>query len=90
MYITVNNDEKLKNLLKEIFTDQFMQDCTNFENFEYFKYSSAVICNWDAPKMVYDETLLNLFVKESTVFTTFDEMVKKAADIRFSEKRSSQ
>lgn len=85
MYITINNDEKIKNLLIYIFTDGFMKKYTNFDNFDYFKYSSAVICNWESEKMVYDEKLLNLFIKESTKFSTFDEMVKKAADISFQE-----
>ena len=83
MYITVHNDEKLKRLLNEIFTDAFMAEYTNFQTFAHFKYSSAVICNWEAEQMVYDEKLLNLFVKESTSFENFDEMVKKATDVKF-------
>lgn len=83
MYITVQNDEKLKKTLKEIFTDDFMKTYTNFQTFAHFKYSSTVICNWEAEKMIYDEDLLTLFVKESTAFKNFDEMAKKAADIRF-------
>lgn len=83
MYVRIQNDEKLKKLLQEIFTDAFMFRYTNFETFRYFQYSSAVICNWEAETMVYDEDLLNLFVKESTDFFTFDEMVKKATDLRF-------
>ncbi len=85
MYVTIDNSEKLKNLLKDIFTDSFMKKYTKFENFEYFKYSSAVILNWDADRMIYDEKLLDMFVKESTSFRNFDEMVRTASDIRFSE-----
>lgn len=83
MYVRIHNDEKLKKLLDEIFTDEFMSQYTNFETFRYFKYSSAVICNWEAETMIYDEELLNLFVKESTNFSTFNEMVEKATDLRF-------
>lgn len=90
MYVRVRNDEKLKNLLQEIFTDEFMFQYTNFETFRYFKYSSAVICNWEAETMIYDEDLLNLFVKESTDFFTFEEMVKKATDLRFGTKAEAK
>lgn len=83
MYITVKNDNHLKVLLKEIFTDDFMRQYTNFQSFEYFKYSSAVICNWEADEMVYDEVLLTMFIKESTQFESFDEMVKKATNLHF-------
>ena len=80
--VTVRNDEKIKKYLQEIFTDEFMQKHTNFESFEYFRYSSAVITNWDADPMVYDENLLDWFVFESTEFQSFDEMVRAAADQR--------
>ncbi len=90
MIITIENTEKIKNLLKDIFTDSFMKENTNFESFEYFKYSSAVLANWEAPRMVYDEDLLNMFVKESTRFGTFDEMVKTAADMKFKKDRSGE
>ena len=83
MYITVDNDERLKRLLREIFTDSFMQEHTNFQTLAHFKYSSAVICDWEAERMIYDEDLLTLFVKESTQFGSFDEMVRKATDEAF-------
>lgn len=82
-YVTVRNDDRLKGLLKEIFTDEFMQQHTNFESFTYFCYSSAVITNWEADPMVYDDFLLNRFVQESTEFDTFDNMVRAATDARF-------
>ncbi|MBQ2782869.1 MAG: hypothetical protein IJO41_04245 [Oscillospiraceae bacterium] len=85
-YVTVRNDARLKKLLQEIFTDEFMQQHTNFENFTYFCYSSAVITNWEADPMVYDEDLLNRFVQESTEFDTFDNMVRTATDARFGQK----
>lgn len=87
MYITIENSEKLRGLLKEIFTGDFMQEYTNFTSFEYFRYSSAVIVNWNAEKMIYDEDLLNLFVRESTRFRSFDEMVKTATDLRFGKEK---
>ena len=81
--VRVRNDERLKRLLREIFTDEFMQANTNFESFEYFCYSSAVINDWDADVMIYDEELLNWFVMESTEFCTFDEMVRAATNQHF-------
>ena len=66
-----------------VFTDEFMQENTNFENFEAFKYSSAVIANWTKDEMVYAKLLMDGFVKESTKFETFDELVMAAADAKF-------
>ena len=77
-------DQELRDLLETIFTDQFMQENTNFENFEAFQYSSAVIANWKAETMVYAQLLMDGFVKESTRFETWEEMVQAAADARFS------
>lgn len=82
-YVRVEMDARLRKLLNVIFTDEFMQTNTNFENFEAFQYSSAVITNWKAEHMVYAELLMNGFVKESTRFETWDEMVKAAADAKF-------
>ncbi len=82
-YVSINNDDESKRLLNDIFTDEFMQKHTNLENFEAFKYSSAVMCTWDEPRLVYSLTLLNGFVKESTEFETWDEMVRAATDERY-------
>ena len=60
-----------------------MQKYTNFDNFEGFQYSSAVITNWNADTMVYARLLMDNFVKESTQFQTWDEMVMKASDEKF-------
>lgn len=87
--VTVQNDEKLRGFFAAIFTDHFMQTHTNFEKFEYFRYSSAVIANWDADPMVYDEALLDLFVQESTAFHSFDEMVRNATEQYFAEKKGN-
>jgi hypothetical protein len=82
-YVSVEMDDKLKELLETIFDDEFMQENTNFKNFEAFKYSSAVITNWNSDPMVYAQLLMDGFVKESTKFETFDEMVKAASDRKF-------
>lgn len=79
-YVSVKNDDKLKKLFAEIFTDNFMQRYTNFETFSHFQYAGAVIANWQAAKIIYNEELLDLFVKESTQFTSFDQMVKTATN----------
>ena len=82
-YVSVEMDERLRQLLHEIFDDRFMRENTNFENFEAFRYSSAVIADWNAPRMVYAQLLMDGFVRESTRFSSFEEMVKAAADARF-------
>ena len=82
-YVSVENGEKIRSLLKEIFNDSFMQEYTNFQTFAFFQYSSAVIANWNADPMVYDESLMDYFVRESTCFASWNEMVMKATDLRF-------
>ena len=79
-YVYVDMDQKLRNLLNTIFTDEFMEENTNFSNFEGFQYSSAVI---KADKMVYAQLLMDNFVKESTRFSSWEEMVQVAAEQRF-------
>lgn len=87
-YIRVKAGEEFWELLNMIFTDEFMQKYTNFESFEYFRYSSAVMCNWSGEYMIYPEKVFNNFVIESTVFKTWDEMVMKAADERFAQEKN--
>ena len=82
-YVYVNADPQLKKMLGLIFTDEFMKENTNFDNFEGFQYSSAVITDWNADKMVYAQLLMDNFVKESTRFSSWEEMVMAAADARF-------
>ena len=82
-YITVKAGKEFWDMLDMIFTDEFMQKYTNFENFEYFRYSSAVMVNWGSAFMIYQENIFNNFVIESTQFKTWDEMVRTAADERF-------
>ena len=83
-FVAVSNDEKFRKLLEDIFTDEFMQKNTRFRSFEGFRYSGAVIANWNADPMVYNEDLLDRFVRESTDFDSWNEMVCAAADQRFS------
>ena len=70
-YVPMSPDDK--KLLEMIFTDEFMQAETNFEAFRDFQSSSA-------------EEVFDGFVRESTRFTSWDEMVRTAADRAFSEK----
>lgn len=82
-YVRIEMDENFRKLLKTIFTDEFMSSNTNFSNFEGFQYSSAVITNWNSDHMVYAKLLMDNFVKESTRFTSWEEMVMAASDARF-------
>ena len=82
-YVSINNTQELKDLLNKIFSDEFMEKHTNFKNFDGFRYSSAVMASWDAPRLVYSLTVFDNFVKESTEFDSWDEMVKAATDEAF-------
>lgn len=82
-YVYVDMDEGSRKLLAEIFTDDFMRENTKFSSFEAFRYSSAVIVNWNADKMVYARLLMDDFVRDGTRFSSWEEMVKAAADQRF-------
>jgi hypothetical protein len=82
-YVSINNTQELKDLMKRIFSDEFMKEHSNFENFDGFKFSSAVMCTWDSPRLVYSKTIFDNFVKESTEYETWDEMVKAATDEAF-------
>lgn len=73
----------LMKLLEDIFTDDFMQENTRFESFEGFRYSSAVIVNWKADMLVYSRLLLDSFVRESTDFSGWEEMVRTATQRRY-------
>ena len=60
-----------------------MKKHTNFDSFEYFRYSSAVVVNWGGEYMIYPEKVFNNFIVESTEFSNWDQMVMAAADERF-------
>lgn len=79
----LTDGKELFALLKDIFTDEFMGAYTKFENFDGFRYSGAVIVNWEADTIIYSKTLLDNFVRESTDFPDWDSMVRKAAQLRF-------
>lgn len=82
-FVYVDCPQEFKLLLDQVFSDDFMVEHTRFASFEAFRYSSAVFVNWNADQLVYDETVFDRFVGESTQFTTWDEMVRAAADRRF-------
>lgn len=82
-YISIKAGKEFWDLMDMIFTDEFMQKHTNFESFEYFRYSSAVMVNWGGAFMVYQETVFDNFVVESTEFESWAQMVTAAADERF-------
>ena len=82
-YIRVKAGDDFWNLMNMIFTDQFMKKHTNFDSFEYFRYSSAVMVNWGGEYMIYPEKVFNNFIVESTEFSNWDQMVMAAADERF-------
>lgn len=82
-YIRVKAGDDFWNLMDMIFTDQFMKKHTNFDSFEYFRYSSAVMVNWGGEYMIYPEKVFNNFIVESTEFSNWDQMVMVAADERF-------
>lgn len=86
-YIQVKMDDKFRKLLESIFSEEFMQNNTNFDSFEGFRYSSAVIVNWNSDHMIYSKLLMDNFVKESTRFSTWDEMVMQAADEKFGKRQ---
>lgn len=78
-YDVVSSSPELRAILEEIFDDCFMQKHTKFQHFEAFRYSSAVIVNWDSDVLIYARERLNAFVQESTEFSNWDEMIKCAA-----------
>ena len=84
----VDYPQEMKDLLNRIFTDTFMQANSRFQSFEGFRYSSAVFVNWNADQLIYDDVVFNHFVKESTRFSTWDDMVLAAPDQCFAAARA--
>ena len=82
-FVTVKATPELRNNLNTIFTDDYMKENTNFSSFMDFQSSSAVFLNWQSLLWIYDENLLDGFVKESTRFSSWTEMVKDAANKAF-------
>lgn len=79
-YQYVDNTQQLRTLLGRIFSDDFMQQHTSFPSLYAFQASSAVIVNWQAPQLIYAPQLLDAFVRESTQFSCWEEMVRCATD----------
>jgi len=85
-YEFVEYTKELKELLENIFNDTFMQQNTNFENFKNFQFSSAVFVNWNSDKLIYEKSVFDGFVGESTNFKSWEEMVKKGTEVYFKSK----
>ena len=82
-FVFLENAPELMRLLEDIFTDDFMQEYTRFESFEGFRYSSAVTGQLEGRYPDLRPPLLDAFVKESTDFATWDEMVRSATGLRY-------
>ncbi len=85
-FLRVEATPELRKYINTIFTDEFMQKYTNFTNFMDFQSSSSVFLNWGSILWVYNEEVFDGFVKESTQFSSWNEMVKAAADETFVKK----
>lgn len=82
-FVCVDCPPQFRKLLEQIMSDGFMAEHTRFQSFEGFRYSSAVFVNWNAERLVYNEEVFDNFVRESTCFESWEEMVKAAADACF-------
>ena len=82
-YVVLGDAPALMKVLEDVFTDEFMQANSRFESFEGFQFSSAVMVNWQADTIVYAPLLLDAFVRESTQFQNWDEMVRAAVQKRY-------
>ncbi len=84
-FVYADYPQQFRELLEKILNDGFMARHTRFQSFEGFRYSSAVFVNWNAEQLVYNEEVFDNFVRESTEFESWDEMVKTAADTYFKD-----
>ena len=82
-FVYVDYPPDFQELMGKIMNDGFMAENTRFPSFEGFRYSSAVFVNWNSDQLVYNEEVFNNFVKESTRFESWDEMVQTAANQYF-------
>ena len=85
-FIKVEATPQLRKHINTIFTDEFMRENTNFTCFMDFQSSSSVFLNWNSYLWVYNEEVFDGFVKESTRFSSWEEMVKTATDKAFAKK----
>ena len=76
----VDYPREMRELMERMFHEDFMREHTRFQSFEGFRYSSAVFVNWNSDQLIYNEALLDRFVQESTQFSSWEEMVRTAAD----------
>ncbi len=88
-FIKVEATPQLRKHINTIFTDEFMRENTNFTCFMDFQSSSSVFLNWNSYLWVYNEEVFDGFVKESTRFSSWEEMVKTATDKAFAKKEES-
>ena len=88
-FIKVEATPQLRKHINAIFTDEFMRENTNFTCFMDFQSSSSVFLNWNSYLWVYNEEVFDGFVKESTRFSSWEEMVKTATDKAFAKKEES-
>ena len=88
-FIKVEATPQLRKHINTIFNDEFMRENTNFTCFMDFQSSSAVFLNWNSYLWVYNEEVFDGFVKESTRFSSWEEMVKTATDKAFAKKEES-
>ena len=61
----------------------FLSVASSLSFLVYFKYVDFFIANWNADTLIYSQTLLDSFVRESTDFTDWDTMVRRATALRF-------
>lgn len=81
---------ELRNLLDRIFSEDFMREHTSFDSFEAFQFSSAVFLDWSKDCLVYNDAVFDAFVRESTCFSNWEEMVCTGTDLYFSELRKQK
>ena len=88
-FVYVDYPPEFRELLGRIMNDAFMVKNTRFQSFEGFRYSSAVFVNWNSDQLVYNEEVFDNFVKESTRFESWEEMVRAATNQFFQSAKPS-
>lgn len=71
---------------KEVFTDKFMIEHTNFSTIDEFLFSSPEKISNSEEFEKADESILDIFVSEQTKFKTWKEMMSAAAQILIMKK----
>ena len=88
-FVYVDYPPEFRDLLAKIMNDGFMAANTKFPSFEGFRYSSAVFVNWNSDPLVYNEEVFDNFVKESTRFGSWNEMMHTATKQYFQSQETS-